>query len=156
MQVNLEMPGRPWSLAVSSNSGTVWFLIFIVDSILSYYFLLWTILWHSFIMDFEPSISIDIQTKTKSEEFLLTACSCHVRNVFQSHNHLVRKRIIKIYPNWPVWLNGWVFVYKISGCGFKSSYSQNSFYLLLLCRALLCYHLNWCQQFLEMPLKALF
>ena len=21
---------------------------------------------------------------------------------------------------WPVWLNGWVFVYKLSGCGFKS------------------------------------
>ena len=22
---------------------------------------------------------------------------------------------------WPVWLNGWVFVYKLSGCGFESS-----------------------------------
>ena len=21
---------------------------------------------------------------------------------------------------WPVWLNGWVFIYKLSGCGFKS------------------------------------
>ena len=28
---------------------------------------------------------------------------------------------------WPVWLNGWVFVYKLSGCGFKSSYSHWNF-----------------------------
>ena len=25
-----------------------------------------------------------------------------------------------ILPNWPVWLNGWVFLYKLSGCGFES------------------------------------
>ena len=25
---------------------------------------------------------------------------------------------------WPVWLNGWVFVYKLIGCGFKSSCSH--------------------------------
>ena len=23
---------------------------------------------------------------------------------------------------WPVWLNGWVFVYELNGCGFKSRY----------------------------------
>ena len=27
----------------------------------------------------------------------------------------------------PVWLNGSVFVYKLSGCGFKSSYSDNRY-----------------------------
>ena len=25
---------------------------------------------------------------------------------------------------WPVWLNGWVFVYKLSGCGFESRWCQ--------------------------------
>ena len=25
---------------------------------------------------------------------------------------------------WPVWLNDWVFVYELSGCGFYSSYSH--------------------------------
>ena len=25
---------------------------------------------------------------------------------------------------WPVWLNGWVFVYKLSGWGFESSCSH--------------------------------
>ena len=28
---------------------------------------------------------------------------------------------------WSVWLNGWVFVYKISGCGFESRCSQLNF-----------------------------
>ena len=26
---------------------------------------------------------------------------------------------------WPVWLNGWVFVYKLSGCGFESCCGQS-------------------------------
>ena len=34
---------------------------------------------------------------------------------------------------WPVWLNGWVFVYELSGCGFKSSCSHYR-YLLHCCR----------------------
>ena len=59
-------------------------------------------------------------------------------NGIQTHNHLVRKRTlnhlpklafwfsIRLQTNWlwvrirPVWLNGWVFVYKLSGCGFES------------------------------------
>ena len=28
---------------------------------------------------------------------------------------------------WPVWLNGWVFVYELNGCGFQSSCSQLNF-----------------------------
>ena len=28
---------------------------------------------------------------------------------------------------WPVWLNGWVFVYQLSGCGFESSSSKRVF-----------------------------
>ena len=35
----------------------------------------------------------------------------------QSHNHLVCKRTLN---QWPVWLNGWVLVYELSGCGFES------------------------------------
>ena len=37
---------------------------------------------------------------------------------------------------WPVWLNGWVFVYELSGCGFEFSCSHliplNCFLILLL------------------------
>ena len=28
---------------------------------------------------------------------------------------------------WPVWPNGWVFVYELSGCGFESSWSHLNF-----------------------------
>ena len=28
---------------------------------------------------------------------------------------------------WPVWLDGWVFIYKLSGCGFESSCSHLNF-----------------------------
>ena len=37
-----------------------------------------------------------------------------------NHDHLVQKRTL-ILPNWqPIWLNGWVFVYELSGFGFGS------------------------------------
>ena len=49
------------------------------------------------------------------------------RNGIRPHNHLVHNRTVnqlvklaKWLVKWPVWLNGWVFVYEISGCGFES------------------------------------
>ena len=41
-----------------------------------------------------------------------TLCPCHVTYMFQSKSTL--------------WLNGWVFVYELSGCGFESSCTDNS------------------------------
>ena len=71
-------------------------------------------------------------------------------NVIRTHNNLIRKETLNhfnqcgftlklvrdmiitysqmhhthnIWPisiTWPVWLNSWVFVYKLSGCGFES------------------------------------
>ena len=46
----------------------------------------------------------------------LTDCS-----EIQTHNYLVRKR------KWPVWLNGWLFVYELNGCGFESHCSHLNF-----------------------------
>ena len=40
------------------------------------------------------------------------------------HNPLVYRRTL----NWPVWLNGWVFVYELSGCGFETNWSHHGFY----------------------------
>ena len=37
-------------------------------------------------------------------------------NEIRTHNYLVRKRAL----NRPVWLNGWVFVYELSGYKFES------------------------------------
>ena len=36
------------------------------------------------------------------------------KNKYSQHSSII----------WPVWLNGWVFVYELSGCGFKSNYSH--------------------------------
>ena len=42
-------------------------------------------------------------------------------NEIRTHNHLVRKRTLNYLAKfWPVWLNGWVFIYELSGCGFES------------------------------------
>ena len=41
-------------------------------------------------------------------------------NVIRTHNHLVRKRTL----NQPICLNGWVFDYDLSGCGFDSRCSH--------------------------------
>ena len=35
--------------------------------------------------------------------------------------------IKKCHIYWPVWLNGWVFVYELSGCGFESPVSSKQF-----------------------------
>ena len=42
-------------------------------------------------------------------------------NWIWTHNHLVHKRTLN---HLPAWLNGWVFIYELSGCGFKSSCSH--------------------------------
>ena len=43
-------------------------------------------------------------------------------NWSRTQNHLVHKRTLR-----PIWLNGWVFVYELSGCGFESSCSHLNF-----------------------------
>ena len=42
--------------------------------------------------------------------------------IHHTYKHSLHRSII-----WPVWLNGWVFVYKASVCGFESSCSHSSF-----------------------------
>ena len=91
-------------------------------------------------------------------DFLLetedTLCSCHVTYVFQSESthysclnvkELLVRRRREIWSlsncNWtrthnqrPVWLNGSVFVYELSSCGFEPSCSRLDWrYLLAIC-----------------------
>ena len=47
-------------------------------------------------------------------------------NRIQIHNQLVCKRTLNHLAKL-VWLNGWVFVYELSGCGFKSYCSNLNF-----------------------------
>ena len=39
----------------------------------------------------------------------------------------------RVNPEWPLWLNGWVFVYELSGCGFVSHCSHLVFNALCYC-----------------------
>ena len=56
----------------------------------------------------------------------LTVCSYHVTYAFYSESTLCSYLNVKELlaqnqrSDWPVWLNGWVFVYELSGCGFES------------------------------------
>ena len=49
---------------------------------------------------------------------MITTCSqIHCIDKYSQHSLII----------WPVWPNGWVFVYNISGCGFKSRCSHLNF-----------------------------
>ena len=48
-----------------------------------------------------------------------------IRTYSQMHRTDKYSQHSSIY--WPVWLKGWVFVYKLSGCGFKSRCSHLKF-----------------------------
>ena len=54
----------------------------------------------------------------------MTLCSYHVTFAFQSKSTLNSCLSVKEHLAWPVRLNGWVFVYGLSGFGFESSYSH--------------------------------
>ena len=55
-------------------------------------------------------------------QFCLTICSYHVTHAFQSESTLYSVLNIKelLVGNRSIWLNVWVFVYKLSGCRFES------------------------------------
>ena len=44
-------------------------------------------------------------------------CQMHSRDKYLEHSSIIR----------PVWLNGWVFLYELSGSGFETSYSHFNF-----------------------------
>ena len=50
-------------------------------------------------------------------------------NGTRTHNHLVCKGALNHLAKWfwPVWLNCWVFVYRVSGCRFESCCSHLNF-----------------------------
>ena len=60
-----------------------------------------------------------------SEEFL----EIHLKRVRDMIRTYIQMQHTNKYSQhssitWPLWLNGWVFVYELSGCGFKSSCSH--------------------------------
>ena len=59
----------------------------------------------------------------------LAVCFCHVAYVFQSESTLYSCLNVKelLTRNKQIWLNGWVFIYELSDCGFVSSCSHLNF-----------------------------
>ena len=65
----------------------------------------------------------------------VTVCSCHFTYAFQKESTLLlpesqgtpcskQARNLKFKWLQPVWLNGWLFVYELNGCGFESTCSH--------------------------------
>ena len=50
-------------------------------------------------------------------DMIRTFSQMHRTDKYSQHSSII----------WPVWLNGWVFVYELSGCGFESSCSHLNF-----------------------------
>ena len=75
--------------------------------------------------------------------------SCHAHQIYCQMHH-TDKHLQHSSTIWPVWLNGWVFIYELSGSGFESScghlnlntipelISTNSFYNLLTMSKYIC------------------
>ena len=60
----------------------------------------------------------ELRAQTRREIWSLSCC-----NWPQTHNNFIHKLTLKR----TLALNGWVFVYELSGCGFESSYSNRDF-----------------------------
>ena len=74
--------------------------------------------------------------QTKDSKFTLK----RVRDMIITYSQMRRTGKYSQHSSiiWSVWLNGWVFAYELSGCGFESSCSHCSF---LICR--FKYILKW-------------
>ena len=64
-----------------------------------------------------------------------------VRDVIRTYSQMHRTDKYSQHSSviWPVWLNGWVFVYELSACGFESSCSH--LIVLLFLRFCFCFQI---------------
>ena len=73
-----------------------------------------------------------VQKRTLNHLAKFTLCgftSKHVRDLIKTYSQVHRADKYWQHSSiiWPVWPNGWVFVYELSGCGFESSCSHLKF-----------------------------
>ena len=67
-------------------------------------------------LDIEATIECGFPLKCVSD-MTRTYSQMHRTDKYLEHSSIV----------WPVWLNGWVFDYELSGCGFESSWRHLNF-----------------------------
>ena len=92
-----------------------------------------SIIWQVWVNGWVFVYELAIIAPTWSKEFL------NIQSTIECEFSLKRVRdMIRTYSNiqptdkysqygsiiWPIWLNGWVFFYELSGCGFESSCSH--------------------------------
>ena len=80
-----------------------------------------------------------------SEYFILERVDNMIIKYSQMHStdkHSQHSSII-----WPVWLNGWVFVYELSGCGFEPRcyHLKGNVYLLFTSTGLMTLFCSYCK-----------
>ena len=75
-------------------------------------------------MPVSSKVFLDIQATTK---FGFTLKRVRGMTITYNQMHRTDKYSQLNSIIWPVWLNGWVFVYELSECGFESSYSHLNF-----------------------------
>ena len=64
-------------------------------------------------LDIQATIECGFTLK-RIRDMIRTYSQMHCTDKYSQHTSIIS----------PVWLNGWVFVYELSGCGFESSYSH--------------------------------
>ena len=75
-------------------------------------------------LDIQATIECGFTLK-RVRDMIRTYNQMHHTDKYSQHSSII----------WPVWLNGWVFVYELSGCGFESSCSHLNFRISRLLRA---------------------
>ena len=86
---------------------------------------------------------LDIQATTECGSTLK-----HARDMTKTYSKIQRRDKYSQHSSiiWPVWLNGWVLVCKLSCCGFESSYSHLKKRLLLLTEGFSCEFYEICKK----------
>ena len=69
--------------------------------------------WSKEFLDIQATIKCRFTLK-RVRDMIKTYSQMHRTDKYSQHSSII----------WPVWLNGWVFVYELSGCGFESSCSH--------------------------------
>ena len=69
------------------------------------------------VFDIQSAMECGFTLKCVPDMIKKTYRQMHCTNKYSQHSPII----------WPVWLNGWVFVYELSGCGFVSPCSRLSF-----------------------------
>ena len=67
-------------------------------------------------LTFRPTIEFRFTLKLV-RDMIMTYSQMHRTDKYSQHSWII----------WPVWPNGWVFVYELSGCGFESCCSHLNF-----------------------------